>query len=273
MTKGFLLRGTTSIFLSVVMLLSVLIIGPAPAPTTALAADQGTVTLEWLGHMFFRLTAPDGTVVLTTPYLQNPDAPIGLEGIDRADVILIPNGHGDDKGQVLEVAAKTGGTVVAPSALGDWLVEQGLDRDRLVATGTGSVHELSGVRIRTVQNIHDERISGTPNTYGGAVGYIITFSNGFTVYFAASSDITMDMQLYGRLYKPHVALLNASGRDPATVAAMVELIATDNPNLHTVFPIHIRMGDPIIQRIATEVRNLGLSAQVMEAPVGLVYTY
>src|SRR5687767_7296267 len=128
MMKRFVLRGASTMVLIAGLLVSLLIVGPGSAPTPTQASEQGSVTLEWLGHMFFRLTAPDGTVVLTTPYLENPDAPIGLDGIDRADLILIPNGHGDDRGQVLEVAAKTGGTVVAPTALGEWLVEQGLDR-------------------------------------------------------------------------------------------------------------------------------------------------
>jgi L-ascorbate metabolism protein UlaG (beta-lactamase superfamily) len=49
----------------------------------------------------------------------------------------------------------------------------------------------------------------------------------------------MDLQLYGRLYKPHVALLPiGSGMYPDEAAIAAEFLMTDNPNLHSVFPTH-----------------------------------
>lgn len=122
---------------------------------------------------------------------------------------------------------------------------------------------------------HDERISGTENLYGGAVAYIIRFENGFTFYFAASSDIFLDMQLYGSIYQPHIAAINAQqpGRQPMDVAHTARLIATDNPNLHTVIPIHIRPGDPVVPRVAAAVQQLGLPVTVMEPAPGQRYEY
>jgi L-ascorbate metabolism protein UlaG (beta-lactamase superfamily) len=244
------------------------------APPTAAQPSHGTVTMEWLGHMFFRFTTAEGLVVLTTPNFEDGPAPISPDQLGRADIILIPNGHSDDRGNVLEIAARTGATVVAPFALGNWLVLQGLDRAQLVPTGAGSLHTIRGVRIRTVQNVHDVTISDTDNMYGGAVGYIIMFENGFTAYFAASSDVFMDMQLYGSLYKPHVALIHSSsGRDPASVAEAARLISTNNPNLREIVPTHIRFGDPANQRVAAAVRQLGLPITVLEPAPGQIFEY
>lgn len=260
--------GTMAASIAVVLL----IITPVSSPATA-QSGQGVVTMEWLGHMFFRFTTSDGLVVLTTPNFSQ-GAPISPDQIARADIILIPNGHTDDRGQVLDLAPRTRAKVVAPTALGEWLVSQGLERDQLVGTGTGSLHLIDGIQIRTVQNIHDERISGSENNqYGGAVGYIIMFPNGFTAYFAASSDITMDMQLYGSIYKPHVAMLNAAGRDPMAVAEMARLISTNNPNLREIVPTHIRFGDPQIQRVSDAVRAAGLSITVLDPAPGQIYEY
>ena len=97
------------------------------ATEAATESDQGTVTMEWFGHMFFRFTTPQGVVVLTTPNFDF-GAPMSVGDVQRADIILIPNGHIDDRGRVLEVAPNTRASVLAPQLLGEWLVQQGLDR-------------------------------------------------------------------------------------------------------------------------------------------------
>src|SRR5437773_12549173 len=82
------------------------VLGPSgvPAPVQS-AAAQGTVRLEWLGHEFYRLTSPQGAVVLTSPWLSNPDGPVALDDLTRTDVILVPNSHNDDMGNPIEIAA------------------------------------------------------------------------------------------------------------------------------------------------------------------------
>ena len=48
--------------------------------------------LEWIGHSCFRMTASDGTVVVTDPY----DAKTGYEMIPlRADLVTMSHEHGD----------------------------------------------------------------------------------------------------------------------------------------------------------------------------------
>src|SRR5215475_11072855 len=91
------------------------------------ATGQGKVKLEWLGHEFYRLTSPEGVVVLTSPWLTNADGPVELDEVARTDVILVPNAHNDDMGNPIEIAAVSGATVIAPGPLGRWLVDNGLD--------------------------------------------------------------------------------------------------------------------------------------------------
>ena len=85
---------------------------PAPAPT------PGKVKIEWLGHEFYRLTSPNGVVVLTSPWLGNPDGPVPKESLARTDFILVPNAHNDDMGNPEEVHLVSGATVFAPGPLG-----------------------------------------------------------------------------------------------------------------------------------------------------------
>ena len=96
--------------------------GFAQTPT----AEPGKVKVEWLGHEFYRLTSPKGVVVITSPWLANPDGPVPLDDLARTDFILVPNAHTDDMGNPIEIAARSGATVIAPAPLGRWLIGNGL---------------------------------------------------------------------------------------------------------------------------------------------------
>jgi L-ascorbate metabolism protein UlaG (beta-lactamase superfamily) len=259
--------------MSVCLALAAALLGPLGATPKASAqsdGSQGTVTMEWLGHMFFRFTSPRGVVVMTSPWLLNPDSPLTLDEVDRADILLVPNGHPDDQGNALEIGIKTGARVLAPGALARWMVDNGLSAAQAPSTGPGNLHNFDGILVRVVHNLHDNnnnRAEGQP--YGGpALGYIVTFENGFTVYFAGSSAITMDMQLYGSLYKPHLALLHLGpDRDPMDFANMTRLLLTDNPNLQAVVPMHMRAGAPQIQRAAQALQSLDLPVRILTPAV------
>ena len=82
LTHGF---GARSIRLITCFVLTlILVVGCLVEPTVGLAqapADgQGKVKIEWLGHEFYRLTSPKGVVVITSPWLGNPDGPARAAG-------------------------------------------------------------------------------------------------------------------------------------------------------------------------------------------------
>ena len=78
--------------------------------------------VEWLGHEFYRLTSPKGIVVLTSPWLGNPDGPIALADLTRTDFILVPNAHQRDMGDPIEIAAGPVQQSITPGPLGRWLI-------------------------------------------------------------------------------------------------------------------------------------------------------
>lgn len=251
--------------------LAAALLGPLGVPPTASAqtgSGQGNVTMEWLGQMFFRFTSPNGRVVMTSPWLAGQDSPLTLDEVDRADILLVPDGHGDDQGQALEIGMKTGARVLAPGPIARWMIDQGLPAAQAIATQTGNLHNFDGIQIRVVFNQHDNtnnRPDGQGQPYGGpSLGYIITFENGFSVYFAGSSSIHADMALYGSLYKPHVALVHMGpDRDPMDFAYITRLLLTDNPNLQTVVPMHMRAGAPHVQRAAQALQTLDLPVRML----------
>jgi L-ascorbate metabolism protein UlaG (beta-lactamase superfamily) len=136
-------------------------------------------------------------------------------------------------------------------------------------------HLTEGITIRNVNSVHG---SGTADkVYGGpAMGFMITFENGLTVYFAGSTALTLDMQLWGSLYKPDVAILPLSGgRDPQDIPHMVRLLRTDNPNLKMIIPHHHRLqpppGAPTPADMEKALKAAGLPVTVLNPELSKVY--
>lgn len=247
--------------------------GQPPTP------GQG-VTLEWLSWSHFRFTSPTGRVILTNPFITNPDSPVKLEDITRADLILVADGHRDEVGSAPEIALRTGARIVAARELATGLLRaRGVPDPQLVFAQPGSVFRLEGIKVRAVQSVHGSGVAesapGLP--YGGpALGFLITFENNLTVYFAGSTALTADLALFGSLYKPDVVILPLPSRSEARdVAQMVRLLSTENPNLRLVIPPHHRLrpepGSPTVADLATEVRNLGFAIPVLAPALGQAY--
>jgi len=235
---SFLNRGVVSAQVLAVLVTIVMLMSAVPVQAA------GDVKIEWLGWSFFRITNPDGKIILTNPWYSNPDSKISLEDIPKADIILVPTGHRDEVGNTLQIAAKTGATIVASHELiFSWKDKKAGFRDPIIFDNIalkskyfqpGTTVTIDGITIRAVNAIH-----GNGDTGGPAMGFIITMEDGYTIYFSGSTDLTLDMKLWGEMFKPDAALLYfASGQNPSDVAMMAQMLSEKNPNLKTVFPHH-----------------------------------
>ena len=232
------------------------------APSRALAQTaESPAQLEWLGWQFFRLTSLRGKVILFCPALNDPralfrnrESPLNLDDITAANLILATDGHADDQGMTVDIAKKTGASVVTTFELANWMVGQGVASDKILRSQPGSRFDIEGIKVQVVNSVHGSGAPPLPGqpaaVYGGpALGFIVTLENGVKIYHAGSTALTQDLQLYGRLYKPHVALLPiASGMFPDDAALAAEFLRTDNPNLHSVFPQHHASFSPPAQQ-------------------------
>lgn len=247
------------------------IIGSA-APSTA--ADP--VKLEWFSWSIFRMTSPGGKVVLTNPFVTNPDSPVKVESFPKVDVILVADGHQDEVGSAAEIALATRAKIVTSFEMNSvWFEPRKLPLAQVVRTSPGDRAKIDGITIRSMPSIHG---SGTADKlYGGAaMGFMITFENGFTVYFAGSTAPTLDMTLWGRMYKPDVAILQMSAaKDPLDLVEEIKMLRTDNPNLKTVIPHHHRLtvppGGTTPAEVAAAVKAAGLPVTVLIPALGTSY--
>jgi L-ascorbate metabolism protein UlaG (beta-lactamase superfamily) len=260
---------------------------------TASNAEAGEVQMSFFGNQHFRFVSNEGKVILINPWVKgNKDAGITVESFKKGsvDLILTTSGHGDDQGQAVEIAARTGATIFTVAELGSYMQSRiekfGGSKKQIYRGAIGGRTKVGGVTVQLIQSAHG---SGTKPPAGGGPGWIyggpasgaiITFENGLRVLMAGSTGLTMDLQLFGMRYKPHVVMVPVMGRfmmHPDDAAFAVKLLMTDNPNLKTAIPQHVRykgaypwMGTG--KQFEAEVKKLGLNVKVLIPTPGKVYT-
>jgi L-ascorbate metabolism protein UlaG (beta-lactamase superfamily) len=249
--------------------------------------------MTFYGNQHFRMVSDEGKVILINPWIKgNKDAPFDIDFYKKGevDLILATSGHGDDQGDAVEIAARTGATIFTVAELGAWMKNQiegfGGTKKQIYVGSIGGRYQVGGVTVQLVQSVHGSGIApgdkSFPARYGGgpASGALITFEDGLKLLMAGSTALTMELQLFGMRYQPHVALIPIAGRfmmHPDDAAYAAKLLMTDNPNLKTVVPQHFRikgrpgwMGTP--DQFAAEIKNLGLDLDVLSPEIGKAYT-
>ena len=239
-------------------------------------AQSGPLKMEWFSWSIFRFTSPTGTVLLTNPFVTNPDSSVKVPDFPKVDVIVVADGHPDEVGSADEIALKTGAKIVSTFEMWrNYFDARKVPVEQILRSNPGDWNKIGSVTVRNVKSVHG---SGTVDKLdgGAAMGFIMHFENGVTVYFAGSTALTLDMQLWGSLYKPDVAILPLSGgRDPQDIVHMVRLLRTDNPNLKTVIPHHHRLkppaGAPTPAEMEAALKASGLPVRVLNPELGRVY--
>ncbi len=93
-------------------LLGAILGGALVLTSSAASAQQKPVTLEYFSWSIFRLTSPNGQVILTNPFVTNPDSPVKVENFPKVDAIVVADGHQDEVGSSAEIALATGAKIV-----------------------------------------------------------------------------------------------------------------------------------------------------------------
>jgi L-ascorbate metabolism protein UlaG (beta-lactamase superfamily) len=140
------------------------------------------------------LLESDGRRVLIDPFLTgNPAATVKADQV-AADFILVSHGHGDHLGDTLDVARRTGATVVANYEISEWLQKKGLKHVHGQQHGGG--HAFPFGRVKLTLAFHGSMLPDGSNG-GNPCGFLITFNDGKRVYDAADTGLFGDMRLIG----------------------------------------------------------------------------
>ena len=198
------------------------------------------VQITWLGHATFKITTPQGKVILIDPWTQgNPACPDEYKHIDHVDLMLISHGHFDHAGDAVSIATATGTTCVAIVELATWLASKSVKNT--VGMNKGGTVEVQGVKITLTHAIHSSSVDDSVYV-GEPCGFVIEFENGRKLYHAGDTCAFSDMQLIGELYKPDVALLPIGDyytMDPKAAAVAVRMLGVNHviPMHYGTFPI------------------------------------
>jgi len=179
--------------------------------------SAATTQLQFLGHASFRITTPEGRIILIDPWFSNsPFLPAGLWEPERADLILTTHGHGDHfDAELPGLLARTGATAVAPAPVRFYLQELGVPPEQLEPMNVGGSIAVFDVRLTMTVAQHTAHVdlpNGSTTHPHEAVGYILRFSDGTVLYAAGDTGLFGDMRLLADVYQPTVALLPIGDR-------------------------------------------------------------
>jgi L-ascorbate metabolism protein UlaG (beta-lactamase superfamily) len=222
------------------------------------------VDIRFLGQSCFEIKA-GGTTVLIDPFLTgNPKAAASADEMEP-DVILLTHGHADHLGDTVDIAKRSGATVVAIVELANELGESGVEN--VLDPNYGGTVTFDWGWVKLVPAWHTAvSPNGTPHMPAGLLIHI----GDHLVYHLGDTALFSDMKLIAqRGDKVDLALVPIGGHytmDRYDAVTAVELI-----NPQQVIPCHYDTFPPIetdAQAFRSDVQNAGFSEVIVLEPGG-----
>jgi L-ascorbate metabolism protein UlaG (beta-lactamase superfamily) len=220
------------------------------------------VDIRFLGQSCFELEA-GGTTVITDPFLTgNPLAAASADEVEP-DVILLTHGHGDHLGDTVDIAKRTGATVVAIVELANELSQAGVEN--VVDPNFGGTVSFDWGWVKLVPAWHTAvSPSGTAHMPAGLLIHI----GDRLVYHLGDTALFSDMQLIAkRGDKVDLALVPIGGHYTMDRFDAVTAVHFIEPQ--QVIPCHYNTFPPIetdAQAFKQDVQNAGFSEVVVLDP-------
>jgi L-ascorbate metabolism protein UlaG (beta-lactamase superfamily) len=220
------------------------------------------VDIRWLGQSCFELTA-GGTTVLTDPFLTgNPKAAASADEVNP-DVILLTHGHADHLGDTVDIAKRTGATVVAITELAGEIGGAGVEN--VLDPNYGGTVTFDWGWVKLVPAWHTAvSPNGTPHMPAGLLIHI----GDHLVYHLGDTALFSDMKLIAqRGDKVDLALVPIGGHYTMDRFDAVTAVGLINPQ--QVIPCHYNtfpLLETDAQAFKSDVQNAGFSEVVVLDP-------
>jgi L-ascorbate metabolism protein UlaG (beta-lactamase superfamily) len=148
--------------------------------------------VTWFGHASMGIQLGDTHILIDPFFNGNPSAAMSPEDV-KADYILVSHGHSDHIGDTLQIAMRTGATVIANFEVANWLQNQGV-RTHAQHIGGGYHHPFGYLKLTLA--LHGSALPD--GSYGGnPCGFLLTTTSGQKLYFACDTGLFGDMELIG----------------------------------------------------------------------------
>ena len=198
-----------------------------------------SVTVTWYSHACILIKTEDANLLVDPFVSGNPLAPLKPEEI-QADYIFVSHGHGDHVGDTVEIAKRTGATVVSNFEIHNWLVNQGVQQAHPQHIGGGFNYPWGRVKLTIAHHG-----SALPDgSYGGNPCGFLFYIQDKKIYHACDTGLFYDMKLIGE-EGIDLAILPIGDNftmGPEDCLRAVKLIEPKN-----VLPIHYNTFDMIKQ--------------------------
>ena len=196
-------------------------------------------SIRFLGQSGFQFDI-DGHKVIIDPFLTgNPVAKSSAADVE-AEIILLTHAHGDHVGDTIDIAKRTGATIVCNFEMGDWYLAQGLTAVFQGNPGGSFRNEWMSAKWTVAHHSS----SFPDGSYGGQPNGFVIRGGGHTIYHAGDTALFSDMRLVGD-EGLDVALLPIG--DVFTMGIDDSIKAIKMLGAKTVVPMHYNTFPPIEQ--------------------------
>lgn len=205
------------------------------------------VELTYYGHACFGIKG-GGATLLIDPFLTgNPLAAVSADEVE-ADYILVSHAHGDHLGDAVDIAQRTGATIVSNYEIATYAGNQGLTAHGL-HIGGGWDFPFGRVKL----TIAHHGSSFPDGSYGGnPCGLLLTIEDK-NIYHACDTGLFYDMKLIG---EEGIELAILPIGDNYTMGPKDALRAVKLIEPRAVIPIHYDTFDVIKQDPAAFARTV-----------------
>jgi L-ascorbate metabolism protein UlaG (beta-lactamase superfamily) len=152
-----------------------------------------SITLTWHGHATLALEIGECRILVDPFFSGNPTAIVSADRV-AADYILVSHGHGDHIGDTVQIAKRTGATVITNFEVGNWLLNKGLKKVHQQHIGGGFNHPFGYLKLTLA--LHGSALPD--GSYGGnPAGFLLTTPDEKKLYLAGDTGLFGDMELIG----------------------------------------------------------------------------
>lgn len=190
--------------------------------------------VSYHGHSVVQVVTEKKTILIDPFITGNELCDLDPKQVEP-DVILLTHGHNDHVGDTVDIAKRTGVTVVALNELAVYLGSKGLNTHPM---NIGGAYDFDFGRVKFTQAFHGSSYEEEDGTfiYTGMPGGILLTVEGKTIYHVGDTALFSDLKMIGELNDIDLAFIPIG--DNFTMGPEDALIAADWINAKMVVPVH-----------------------------------
>jgi len=242
------------------------------------------ITLRYLGWSAFDVVLEDGRHLLVDPLLAGcpnegvPPSPVALDEVAGAAIVLVTHAAADHVGETFEILRRGQGRLVCDVATRFLAVAAGIPPGQIMAMVPGVRFDLGGLFVKALHAHHlsFRQLGESSFISAPPLSYVVTTPGGVRVFFGGDTSISRDHQLFGELYRPHVAVLGVGGVDVGG-QSLTELYPDEAAlvakwlGVKVAIPIHYRLEEGRV--FAKELKRRAPKAKAVVLKAGESYTF